>query len=122
MKTTKEEKRTILSWEDVIETQLNGCDAFFIPNKQERQGQYFERKTILLTDVPYENFTTLSYFEEADCLEDVELILPLMRAYQEGKNIPPIILDRNHKIIDGFHRMASLYEVGATKIEVFMEL
>lgn len=122
MKTAKKEKQIILSWEEVVETQLNGCDAFFVPNKQERQGQYFERKTILLTDIPTEHFTTLSDYEEDDCLDDVEVILPLIRAYQKGKNVPPIILYRNYKIIDGFHRMSALNELDMTKIEVFMEI
>lgn len=118
----QKDTKTIVSWEEVVNEQHNGRKAYHIPHTKERQGQFFERKIILLTDIPYEKITPLIYFKDSRYFEDIQIIVALIHAYKNREPVPPVIFSKTYDIIDGFHRMAALYELQTEKIEIFKEL
>lgn len=111
-----------LTFSQVLSFQNNGEEAYFIPNVKEREKSIFLEKQIELSSIPAENFTALSEYEEDDCLDDAEIIYGLIRAYRKNANVPPIILKKDLKVIDGFHRLSAMHYIGMNTIKVFLEV
>lgn len=66
----------------------------------------------------------IKYWELQDCSDEekkynVDLIWKMMKHTHE---LEPIIVDINNKLLDGFHRITALNELGVKYIIVYKEL
>lgn len=114
--------KTIYTFEEIIELhRKSGGDKFYIPNVKEHEGKLFILTEIPLSDIPIDNFTTLEQYEEDDCLMDSEHVIYLVNAYRKGEDIPPIVLTKSLKIIDGFHRTSAEHYLNFSTIKCFIE-
>ena len=82
----------------------------------------FELKEVNISDINKDTYLTLSECEEYDLDEDYEIIEYLENTYMEGKNLPPVILDSNMKIIDGSHRVGAYENLGKKNIKAFIKI
>lgn len=46
----------------------------------------------------------------------------LMKFYKNNEGIPPIIMDKELNVIDGFHRLATLFELQFETVQAFIEI
>lgn len=60
--------------------------------------------------------------EILDSKEDIRQINELKERYTSGLNMNPIVVDIDNMILDGYHRISALYELGYKTIEVFKEI
>ena len=112
----------IYPWCEVVEAQKNGKDAYFIPGLSEHENCWFELKTIKFADIPSSNYTTLEQFEEDDCIDDADTVRSLITAYRNKENVPPIILDSNMGIIDGYHRSPAMDVLAYHVTEAYVKI
>ncbi|QST02478.1 hypothetical protein IMZ31_23805 (plasmid) [Pontibacillus sp. ALD_SL1] len=102
------------TWDRIVaETKNAGGRIYSLPHGN-YENKTFLLKSVRLEDLGGKGFFTLRECEELDLDEDYYVIKRLMRAYQNGANIPPVILDSNYDVIDGSHRLGAMFELGTT--------
>lgn len=113
--------KTTFSWIEVLAELTKGNhEAFFIPHEDEHEGALFEKKQIPLDDIT--DYTTYEEFLLIGVRYEIEAVERLIKAYKRGEPVPPIVLDDDGKIIDGYHRLPAQLFLKRNSVEAFVKI
>lgn len=99
------------SFKDVCRVESQGpvspsCDIIF----NSTDDDTFELIDISLKDIVTAKGLTLSFYKKRNLDEDVAIVERIIKAYQNHEKIPPIIIDTDNTIMDGYHRYVAAKE------------
>lgn len=85
--------------------------------------------TFKLKDVPIDEITidtrpitiSLEWYRKHHMDEDIDIIEKLMKMYENGEDVTPIVLNSEMDISDGIHRCVAQKELGRKVIKAFVQ-
>jgi hypothetical protein len=67
-----------------------------------------------------QHYHSLSELRESKQTEDFILTAALLDLYRSGVKVPPVILDEAYNVIDGYHRLCAMFELGYEHLVAFV--
>lgn len=109
----------IYTWQEVCDEQSNGTGkASSLPFGSYGEFKLEEIKISSLSDY----FMTFDEMFDMDLDEDINIVRKIASSIEKGDYIPPIVVDKNGKLIDGSHRLSAYYELGYYNIDAYIEV
>lgn len=93
------------TWNEICNIINNAGGTIYSSPFGSYDNDTFKIETIEIDKIPRSNYLTIDDCKELDLDEDENVIMNLVYAYEDGDDIPPIILDNDYHIIDGSHRL-----------------
>jgi len=98
----------VYNWKEVLEIQDGKGNKVHLPSIDELDiNTKFTLVELSLDEINTEFLSTL---------ED------LITAYNNGEDVPPIVVDKHGEIIEGYHRIPAQIKLGRDKFVAFKEL
>ena len=113
----------VYNWKEVLEIQDGKGNKVHLPSIDELDiNTKFTLVELSLDEINTEFLSTLEDLEKFDCYDDVIALRNLITAYNNGEDVPPIVVDKHGDIIEGYHRIPAQIKLGRDKFVAFKEL
>lgn len=110
----------LYTWQQVCEITNNAGGNIYSSPFGDYDNDKFKLEQININKISKKYYLTINECKEYNMDEDESVITKLSEAFDNGENIPPIILDNNYNVIDGSHRLGMYDYLGINYVKAFI--